>query len=50
MRKSLTSVLLSTSLLHPSVALAQRAPSKGLFSCVVPLTPTKTRVAAGMFS
>lgn len=45
MRKTLTAVLLSTSLLTPSLALAQpTAPAKGLFGWLSPVK--KTRVAA----
>lgn len=51
MRKTLTAVLLSTSLLVPSLTLAQTAPTqaapKGVFGWLMPLAPKKTtRVAA----
>ncbi|MBK9034373.1 MAG: outer membrane lipoprotein carrier protein LolA [Myxococcales bacterium] len=46
MHKTLAALLLSSSLLLPSVALAQSQPSKSLFSWFLPAAAKPTRVAA----
>ena len=50
MRKTLTAVLLSTSLLLPTVAAAQQAPSKGAFSWLFPkkTSPTAAEILNGV--